>query len=203
MKIFTTLSVIAIVSLSACVNPDRLAPAPVEKNILVVAKQEQVLPNNVEIPLYFLAEEEVPDYNKVAYIELIGSDWFSEEQLVNNLKYEAHKLGANALVNVEFGQDFFEVDNRRLLVDTLLDNREFRVNRKREIRQYMKGLAVVMDPSNFQPNNDSIASHIAYVKTERKNRKEAESNARRSGITNVAVLGVAVIVTIIASTIGA
>lgn len=167
MKKLTTLVLTSILLMGSCINPDHYAPAPVEKTVIVVTEQRQPLPNNTEIPLFFKKEQSVPEYNKVAHIEVVGNEWFSEDQLINNLKYEAHKLGANALVNVEFGEDIFNVEKSRILADTLYDAKEMRVKRKTKLRQFMRGLAVVMDSTALPVANDSIASHIEYIKEER------------------------------------
>lgn len=204
ITMFKTTLVIGIVVLilNSCTNPDRFAPPPVEKSIVLLAEEEKPMPSNTEIGTYFKGEEDIPDYNKIAHIEVIGNDWFSKEQLINNLKYEAHKLGANALVNIEMGEKAMAVEWRRNQWDTINDNKEMLKARNVRFRQYISGLAVVMDEENVRYSTDSLASHLVYVKQERENRKKAEiqTQINKKNILNVGI-GAAVLLTIVYVTI--
>lgn len=193
----TTLVLTLLVFMVSCRHADYYAPPPVEKNIIVLATEQKPLPNNVEIPMYFKGEIEVPAYYKLAYIEVIGNEWYSEKQLVNNMKYEAHKMGANALVNVEFGEQKFNAEPDRRLRDSIYQDREILLNRRVMRKQFMRGLAVVMDSSVLPQQNDSIASHLAYVKQERENRIIAEEKAYKNFWLNTGALAFATVVTIL------
>lgn len=202
MKKLITFLIAGIIILSSCINPDRYAPRPVEKSIQILSVKEKALPTNVEIPLFYEEEQNIPQYHKIAFIQVIGDDWFSEEQLINNLKYEAHKLGANALINVEFGEQVFAVEKVRVLEDTLYDNVEYRRRRRKSNRQYMRGLAVVMDSTALPESNDTIASHITYVRQERDNRWRAEDRANKNRMINFGIICSGIIVGILTSTGG-
>lgn len=195
----TTFVLALLVFMVSCRQADHYAPPPVEKNIIVLATEQKPLPNNVEIPMYFKGEIEVPTYHKMAFIEVIGNEWYSEKQLVNNLKYEAHKMGANALVNVEFGEQKFRAQPNRMLKDSIYQDRELLLNRRTMRRQFMRGLAVVMDSSALPQQNDSIASHLAYVKQERENRAIAEEKSQQNFWLNMGVLTFAFVMTIVLS----
>lgn len=106
------------------------------------------------------------------------------------------------MVNVEFGEDIFNVEKSRILADTLYDDKEMRVKRKTKLRQFMRGLAVVMDSAALPVANDSIASHIEYIKEERKNRELAEAKGSNNRIVNITIIGAGIIAAIIASTAG-
>ena len=199
MKKLITLSSVVLLIFSSCSNPDLFAPRPVEKSIILISEQQEPLPTNVELSVFFRDEQDLPDHNKIAHIQVVGDDWFSEEQLINNLKYEAHKLGANAIVNVEFGEQYFAVEKRRVLADTLFDNKDLRLRRKKALRQYMRGIAVARDSSALPQSNDSTASHIAYVKEERKNREQAEIKTNQNRLISFGVVCAGIVVAIIAT----
>ena len=83
------LSVLVFWLLSGCVS--------VNHSLLSDSQMGAPVPSN-EVQVYF-ADDSIPDHERIAILNASGSDsWTNESQMIDRLREEAGKLGANAIV---------------------------------------------------------------------------------------------------------
>lgn len=82
-----SLFIVAVLAISGCVS--------VNKSVLMTGLDP--VPMN-EVQVYFDGDE-IPDHSRVAILHAAGSDgWTNPSQMIDKLRKEAGKLGANAIV---------------------------------------------------------------------------------------------------------
>ena len=88
--LFLALAVtIGLPVLSGCVS--------VNRSILSESRIGQPVPPN-EVQVFF-ADDSIPDHERIAILNASGSDsWTNEGQMIDRLREEAGKLGANAVI---------------------------------------------------------------------------------------------------------
>lgn len=123
--------------------------------------------NELDSSLYLFFEGEKLDFNytKIGYVEVVGSKYDMDFELLNHLKYKAFSNCANGLINIETG---YKQREERLTDDN--DNKVF------YDAKYYKALAVrINTDSTFLSKHQGEA--VATTRIENMDLKLAEEKA--------------------------